>query len=279
MKKRLGAGVLVGLLLVGVGLFCGSHVSCSRNGGGLQLNLFTVKQDKELGQQLVNEIASKPDEYPMVARSAMPEVYAKLESIRDQILASGELQYKDEFAWEVRVIDAETLNAFCAPGGYIYFYTGILKFLDTEAQVAGVMGHEMAHADRRHSTKQLTKNYGISTLLGILVGDNASDLTKIAAQMAQGLAGLKFSREDETEADMCAVNYLQYTPYLPTGVAGFFEKLQLQAKGSQMPEFLSTHPSDENRIRAIREACEGLDMTGKSDFEAEYKAFKAKYLK
>lgn len=270
--------MLIGVLLVGFGLFFGGHTGCSKE-GGLQLNLFTLEQDKQFGQKLVSEIASNPQEYPLVERSKMPEVYQKLETIRDRILQSGELKYKNDFAWEVRVIDSGVLNAFCAPGGYIYFYTGILKFLDTEAQVAGVMGHEMAHADCRHSTRQLTKNYGISTLLGILVDDNASELTKIAAQMAQGLAGLKFSRDDESEADRRAVSYLQKTVYLPTGVAGFFEKLQAQNKGAKTPEFLSTHPSDENRIKAIRAACEGLDTTDKSDFAKEYAEFKAKYLK
>lgn len=270
---------MVVTVLVCIALFSGGHVGCNKEGGGLQLNFFTIGQDKEFGQQLVKEIESKPSEYPVVARSAMPEVYAKLESIRDAILSSGELKYRSEFEWQVRVIDAETLNAFCAPGGYIYFYTGILKFLDTEAQVAGVMGHEMAHADCRHSTKQLTKNYGIKKLLGMLVGDNASELTKIAAQMAQGLAGLKFSRDDESEADMRAVQYLQKTKYVPTGVAGFFEKLQSQKMGSKTPEFLSTHPSDANRIKAINEACKGLDMSGKGDYKEEYADFKAKYLK
>lgn len=278
MKKRLGGSLIVGVLLVGFGLFFGGHTGCNKE-GGLQLNLFTLEQDKQFGQQLMREIANNPQKYPLVAREKMPKVYEKLETIRDRILQSGGLKYKDKFAWEVRVIDSDVLNAFCAPGGYIYFYTGILKFLDTEAQVAGVMGHEMAHADCRHSTKQLTKNYGISTLLGILVGDNASELTKIAAQMAQGLAGLKFSRDDESEADRRAVSYLQQTVYRPTGVAGFFEKLQALNKGARTPEFLSTHPSDENRIKAIRAACEGLDVTGKSDFEEEYSEFKAKYLK
>ena len=278
MGKKIRVRSVIGVLLIGVGLFFAGQSGCVKDGGRQQFNLFTMEQDKEFGQQLEKEIESKPKEYPLVPREKMPKVYEKLESICQSILESGEVKLKDEFVWKMHVIDAPTLNAFCAPGGYIYFYTGLLKYLDTEAQVAGVMGHEMAHADCRHSTKQMTKDYGISTLLGILVGDNAGELTKIAAQMAGSLAGLKFSRDDESEADKCAVRYLSKTKYKPTGVAGFFEKLKAEQKGGKMPEFLSTHPSDEHRIAAIYEACAGIDMTGKSDFEQEYKEFKAKYL-
>jgi len=72
-------------------------------------------------------------------------------------------KHKDDFAWQVKIIDdPETLNAFATPGGYIYVYTGLIKFLDTEDQLAGVMGHEIAHADLRHSTRQMTSSYGVS---------------------------------------------------------------------------------------------------------------------
>lgn len=274
--KRAGR-LFVVLLLAGLGIFFAGQSSCDKKSGGF--NLFTIAQDKEFGARLAAQIESDPGTYPLVKRESMPEVYQKLELIRDKILSSGKLRLRNEFAWEVRVLDAPTLNAFCAPGGYIYFYTGLLKYLDTEAEVAGVMGHEMAHADCRHSTKQMTKSYGISTLLAVLVGDNANDMTKIAAQMASELTRLKFSRDDESEADRCAVSYLQETQYKPTGVAGFFEKLQSEKKGATVPEFLSTHPSDKTRIEAIYAECAKLDMSGKRDFEEEYKEFKEKYLK
>ncbi len=86
------------------------------------------------------------------------DAYEHINRIRDSILETDELIYGDRFDWEVDIIENDSvLNAFCAPGGYICVYTGIIKFLDNEAQFAGVMGHEMAHADRRHVTDQLTK--------------------------------------------------------------------------------------------------------------------------
>ena len=93
---------------------------------------------------------------------AYPDAYAHLDALRDDILASGEVAYADEFDWETHFIqDDEVLNAFAAPGGYIYVYTGLMRYLEEEDQLAGVLGHEIAHAANRHSTEQLTKQYGI----------------------------------------------------------------------------------------------------------------------
>ena len=81
----------------------------------------------------------------------------------------GKVDFKDEFDWRLRIIhDDSTLNAFCTPGGYIYIYTGILKFLDSEDEFAGVLAHEIGHADMRHSTRQMTKLFGVQLLLDVL---------------------------------------------------------------------------------------------------------------
>ncbi|MFW6227052.1 MAG: M48 family metalloprotease, partial [Bacteroidota bacterium] len=139
-----------------------------------------------------------------------------------------------------------------APGGYLYFYTGMMKYLDNGAQLAGVMAHEIAHADRRHSTENMTKIYGINILLSILLGNNDSQLVEIGAQLAQGSAQLAFSRNHEYEADEFAVRYTTQTSFHPKGVAGFFEKLE-DENATRTPEFLSTHPNPDNRIEAIDE--------------------------
>ncbi len=135
------------------------------------------------------------------------------------------LKYADKFDWKVDIIKNDSvLNAFCAPGGYICVYTGIIKFLDNEAQFAGVLGHEMAHADRRHSTDQLTKAYGIQLLLGIVLGNNQSQLAQIAADLAAGVATLAFSRDAEYESDEYSVKYLYNTAYDARGVRGLFSQ-------------------------------------------------------
>ncbi len=235
-------------------------------------NIFSVNDDIALGQDLQEEIHANPVKYPLLSKSDYPEAYVHVNRIRDSILSSGELIYGNKFDWEVDIIQNDSvLNAFCAPGGYICVYTGIIKFLDNEAQFAGVMGHEMAHADRRHSTDQLTKAYGIQILLGILVGNNPGQLADIAANLAAGVASLAFSRDAEYEADEYSVKYLYETSYDARGVGGFFLKMD----GSpQPPEFLSTHPHPDNRYDKIEQVW--LDLGGKEGnlYEGSYQDFK-----
>jgi predicted Zn-dependent protease len=89
---------------------------------------------------------------------------------KNKLLATGKAEYSDRFNWKVRIIkDDATVNAFAVPGGYMYFYTGLIKTLDNEAQFVGVLAHEMAHIARRHTTTQLTKAYGIDLLLSFLI--------------------------------------------------------------------------------------------------------------
>lgn len=236
-----------------------------------KVNIFTIQDDKTLGLQVKNEIASDPATYPILPEAQYPQAYTYLREVRDKILNSGQVRYKNEFAWEVYIIrDDNTLNAFCAPGGYIYVYTGLIKYLDSEDEFAGVMAHEIAHADRRHSTSQLTKAYGISTLLSVVLGDNQSALTDIA----QNLLFLSFSRGDETDADEHSVMYLCPTDLNAAGAAGFFEKIEAQG-GSNPPQFLSTHPNPDNRIVKIYEEKTELGCTGTATYDAAYAAFQA----
>jgi predicted Zn-dependent protease len=240
--------LLTSLLMVMI-LFAGCSKKDDNNDN--TFNLFSVEDDVAFGTELQNEIRSNPAEYPLVSKTQYHDAYFHINRIRDSVLQSGKLIYADKFDWEVDIIQNDSvLNAFCAPGGYICVYTGIIKFLDNEAQLAGVMGHEMAHADRRHSTDQLTKAYGIQLLLGILLGNNPGQMAEIAASLAAGVATLAFSRDAEYEADEYSVRYLHETAYDSRGVGGFFQKLD---NSVQPPEFLSTHPHPENRYDKIQE--------------------------
>lgn len=222
-----------------------TFTACDPDGG---INIFSIQDDIALGQQVRDEILSKPAEYPILPEAQYPQAYQHLRRIRDNILNSGMVAHKDDFEWTVYIIqDDDVLNAFCVPGGYIFVYTGIIKYLDTEDEFAGVMGHEIAHADRRHSTDQMTQAYGIQTLLEVVLGNNQNAVTQIAS----GLLSLSFSRKHETEADKYSVIYLCESPYASNGAAGFFEKLIAGGQGGQTPQFLSTHPNPDNRVAAI----------------------------
>jgi len=139
-------------------------------------------------------------------------------------LNSNGIIYRDEFTWQTKIIhDDTTLNAFAGPGGYIYVYTGLIKFLESEDHFAGVLAHEIAHADRRHVTDQLTTVYGLSFLLDILLGEENPGTV---AQIAAGLASLSFSRSKEKEADEYSVIYLCETEWKSNGAGGFFQILR-----------------------------------------------------
>lgn len=213
------------------------------------VNIFTVSQDKSLGAELKKEIESKPTEYPLLSETAYPQAYAYLNAMKQEILNSPEVKFKTEFKWELKIIhDDAVLNAFCAPGGYIYVYTGLIKYLDKVDHLAGVLAHEIAHADQRHSTAQMTEQYGLDMLIAI-ASQNATAAQ--ISQVAGGLTSLGFSRAHETDADEHSVDYLKSTKYACNGAAGFFTKLQAQGQGSQGPAFLSTHPNPDDRITKI----------------------------
>jgi len=221
-----------------------------------------------------SEIANSP-EYHLVSRSAYPEAYTYLENMKTKILNSGQLEHKDDFVWKLYIVQDDNIqNAFCTPGGYIYVYTGLIKYLDNASSLAGVLGHEMAHADRRHSTQQLTEQYGWSLLISVVAGTtDAGQLAEIVA----GLSTLAFSREREEDADEHSVIYLCPTTYRADGAADFFQKI-ISSGATQPFEFLSTHPGPDSRVTDIR-AKEDELLCNNSPTNAEentdYNAFKA----
>lgn len=237
--------------------------SCS---SGTNLNLFSIKEDKEFGKKVSDQIESE-GKYKFLDSVKHAEVYGYVYKIRNEILNSGNVKHKDDFEWRIRIIeDDSTLNAFCTPGGYIYVFTGILKFLDSEDQLAGVMGHEIAHADLRHSTRQMTEMFGIQLLLELIAGDSQS-----VKEITSGLIGLTFSRSHEKEADANSVKYLCPTKYNAAGGAGFFEKLIQKEDSNNPPVFLSTHPDPGNRVEKFKRAKEENGCLGNETFTSEYK--------
>lgn len=259
---------IISLMTLALG-FLVTMCKSSKDASGGGFNLFTIDQDRQLGAQVAAEIDGNPAQYPLLDSASNKEIYALVYKVRNAILNSGKLIHRDDFQWRVRIIhDDTTLNAFCTPGGYIYIYTGILKYMDNEAELAGVLGHEIGHADMRHSTRQMTKIYGLDVLLSIVAGNR-----QMVKQVTEGIIGLKFSRDHETEADQCSVKYLCPTPYAADGGAGFFEKMEAAGSaGGKTPEFLSTHPSPEGRIEHFHSAKVELGCTGTNLYANEYKA-------
>jgi len=213
----------------------------------------SIEQDIELGMQVSNEIESDPATYPILDEVEYADAYSYLGNLVDQILESGAVTYRDEFVWQFKIIDDSVLNAFATPGGYIYVYTGLIKYLEKEDDFMGVLGHEIAHADLRHTSRNIQRSYALNILLSILVGGESSQLEQIAAQLAGNLSGLAFSREFESEADDQSVVYLAETDYACNGAAGFFQQLIDEELAGNQPQFLSTHPNPDNRVADINE--------------------------
>ena len=198
------------LLFLGILAIAALAIQCNKD--DKSINLFSVNQDIDFGATMDTTIMNDPETFPLLSKSQYESAYDHLERIRDNLLASGKVHYDERFPWVVKIIDNDsTLNAFATPGGYMYFYTGIIHYLADEAEFAGVMAHEMAHCDRRHSTDNMTKQYGIGIMIGMILGNNPNQLAEIAGGLASGLSSLAFSRKNEYEADQYAVKYMSGT--------------------------------------------------------------------
>ncbi len=215
-------------------------------------NLFSTQDDISLGKQLDGEIKSNPREYPML--QGHDDIKTYVSGIGNYIISnSPKIEYKNVFPYTFQVINDTIVNAFCTPGGYIYVYTGLMKFIDNEATLVGIVGHEIAHAERRHMTQRLTSYYGVSFVLSVVLGNNPSQISEIAANLFVGLGFLANSRSDEREADEYSIKYLSTTDYYPGAIKYFFDKIvEKQHREGTTPggldRLLATHPLPQDRI-------------------------------
>ncbi|WP_043697919.1 M48 family metallopeptidase [Tepidimonas taiwanensis] len=210
-----------------------------------QLEGAAAQQYGELLAQARAKGALAPDDHPQlrrlraIARRLIPHALPWNERAR-------------RWRWEVNLIASKQINAFCMPGGKIAFFTGILDQLQLgEDEAAMVMGHEMAHALREHARERIAKTQatGIGLSLGAqLLG--LGDLGRLAADIGTQLLSLKFSREDETEADLVGLELAARGAYDPRASVTLWQKMA-RAAGDNGLEFLSTHPSGPNRIREL----------------------------
>ena len=160
-----------------------------------------------------------------------------------------------DWRWEVNLIGSAQINAFCMPGGKIAFYTGILDQLQlSDDEVAMVMGHEMAHALREHARAQMAKSQ--ATSIGLRLGAQLlglGDLGTMAASLGGQLLSLKFSRGDESDADLVGLELAARAGYNPQAGVTLWRKMGQATGGKQGLAFLSTHPSGPERIRELEE--------------------------
>ena len=190
--------------------------------------------------------ALAPDHYPQLQR--LRTIAARL------IPYAGQWNPRAKgWQWEVNLIGNKQINAWCMPGGKIAFYTGILDQLKlTDDEVAMVMGHEMAHALREHARERMAKN--TATDMGLRLGAQLLGLGQagdLAAGVGSQLLTLKYSRDDETEADLVGLEMAARAGYNPQSSVALWKKMAAANGGKGPPGFLSTHPTGPDRIKRL----------------------------
>ena len=220
------------------------------------LNIFSDQDDIKLGDSVVTVMLNDPAHYPMLTGANAEAIKNYISgTIIGEILKSNVIEKNSIYNYQSKIHiinDDSTMNAFALPGGPIFIYSGILKYLPNEAALAGVLGHEIAHAERRHASTRMTQQMGISVLLQVVLGQSPSTLMQIAGQLFTGLAVLQNSRANEDEADLYSFKYLSGSKYYPGSVKFFFEKMRddglVASNSGSVATFLSTHPDPIARI-------------------------------
>jgi predicted Zn-dependent protease len=221
--------------------------ACARNPatGHRELMLVSESQEIQMGQQYDKEVIASIGLYPD------PGLQTYVQDLGTRLAANSE---RPKLPWTFRVVDDAAVNAFALPGGYIYVTRGILAHMNSEAELATVMGHEIGHVTARHTASQISKQQLIG--LGLVVGSIASpQFERYAgtASQALGLLFLKFSRDNENQADELGVRYSERANYDARKMADVMKMLDriTQQSGSRLPEWLATHPNPGNRLQHI----------------------------
>jgi predicted Zn-dependent protease len=244
----LRSAVLIVLLLS-----LGVQAGCATNPvtGQRELALVSESQEIAMGKQYAPEIAASMGVYPDEA----------LQNYLSEIgLEMARVSERPNLPWQFQVVDDPVVNAFAVPGGFIYFTRGILAHMDSEAELASVMGHEIGHVTARHSVRQISKQQLANIAIGVgtvLLPPDMRGLGQIASQGAQ-LLFLKFGRDDERQADGLGLRYMSGQGYQPYEMVEMFRTLgrvSAAAGGAgRVPEWMSTHPDPANRELAIEGA-------------------------
>jgi Zn-dependent protease with chaperone function len=212
-------------------------------------NNFSPEDDVKLGREVA---AQAEKEFNLISDR---DVTTWVSNLGQRLVAKAPNENK--FPFTFKVVDEKSINAFALPGGPIYVHRGAIEAADNEAQIAGVIGHEIGHVILRHGTNQASKGQlvgGIAGALGgILGGSKSGQLASLAGTFAANSVLLKYSRDAETQSDIMGTQILYDSGYPPRAMAEFFDKLAKEHKGSSIEQFFSNHPIPENRVTKVNE--------------------------
>ena len=219
--------------------------------------LISEDDEMRLGRQFDSTLAytdSGKAEYPIYAPRSADSVAVQtyVTNLAKEILQGIPKDDRPGYDFKFTLIDKNVINAFAVPGGYVYIYTGIIKNMKDESELACVLGHEIAHVTQHHYRDALAKEAGLSLLVQTLLGRDAGQLAQLVGQTFYSLAGLQVSQRNESEADYYGTKYAGAIGRNPLGVAKFF---------SRMPEeglpWFSTHPAPKNRVKDVEDEVAG----------------------
>ncbi|MBT4483627.1 MAG: M48 family metalloprotease, partial [Candidatus Latescibacteria bacterium] len=239
-------------ILAGVSLLSGCAVNPVT--GKRQFMIMSEQKEINMGSQAHGEIVAQYGSYS-------DDSLQKWFDDRGQEMSK--VTHRSNLTWHFTVLDSPVINAFAVPGGYVYVTRGILGYFNDEAQLAGVLGHELGHVTARHTAARYSKakfaNIGLA--LGSIVSEEFAKYSQLAS-LGTSLLFLKFSRNDEREADKLGVEYSSKVGYDAAQVSEFFRTLErLHPKGGSLPAWQSTHPDPGDRINATRK--QALDFQKK----------------
>lgn len=240
---------------------------CKRNAatGEMQFNYFSREEEIALGIESREEILPQyggeiPD----------PEIRAYVGGIGESMIPHVEEEYRD-LPWEFTMLNSDVVNAFALPGGQVFVSRGLASRLGDEAELAGVVGHEMGHVTAEHVDRRMGRQMIIAGFaLGVSAAASESELqwAQAAASVAvtgAGVYSLSFDRAQELEADFLGMRYMSRASYDPSALAGVMQALQSASGGAQTLEIFSTHPHPETRIEAIRDQLNSEPYRGMTD--------------
>ena len=209
--------------------------------------LVPPSKEVQLGLQLASEVEQELVLHPD------PQVQAAFQAYGEEIVAVLSPDVPSEYVFEFKVVqDDSMINAFAAPGGQIYFYTGLFLAAGNQAAVMGVVAHEIAHVTERHGAKQMVAQFGVETVLQMALGGDEGGWTSLLTQLGTSGALLSYSRDDETEADVVGLGLLVAAGYDPNPFADFFSVLGAEEGEEDFLSFLSTHPAAGERAAELK---------------------------
>jgi predicted Zn-dependent protease len=233
------------------------------------INLVSSAEEVEMGREFSTEVGQQFEIYDD------PVVTAYVQSVGDRVAAVCD---RPDIDYHFTVIKEDEMNAFALPGGYIYIYTGLMKDLDDEAQLAAVLAHEVGHVTARHATERLTAMYGAQIAVSLLLGENPAEYKVLIANLFSTTGFLAYSRANEFEADRLGTTYASRAGYDPEGMAELLGKFidAEQREPSKLEEWLSTHPPSRDRLAKVDALAASLPRAGTGERDAaRYSEIKA----